>query len=624
MTNGHGGPVAPPGWYPDGDGFERRWDGAAWTEDRRPVGGAPAPAAEETIVRPLGPEGGTPAGPAAAPPAEATMVRPEGVAPEDAIWPADPAPEQQPAPAQQPTPEDAIWPADPAAPEDAPAEQPQQPVAPPQQPTSWPQQPAAAPPAWPGSPQQPVTQPPAAQSPAAQSPVGQSPVGQSPVGQPPAPGGYPPPPGQPGAPSGPPPGGTGGAPYGPGGFGYGGPPPAPAKKKSLLWLWVVLAVVLVVVAGSAVALVVTKPWDDSDSSAEGGEGEKGDDGGEGGEDAPSFVTGDVNGDDLGDAVASLSQDGTYNRLTATSDGSAFTVESTPVNGGVDEQLIWDDFDGDGAVDILSWTFDGTLNLRSEDDSIPGKAFELGVWDEVPNVSVFAGDYDGDGDPDLSFVGQSEKEVVSVWVALNNGSGFDDATEWATLPQTSWGSTAFFPGDWDTDGDADLLAMVPDKPLKPGEYDEYYWSGPLATSLLTSDGSALTAGASSPVSTPIYRGDDYAIGAFGDDEAPMIAVEDYSGDVVVYGFDGSALREEPALRFGYEVAGIKGGIEAIVASDVDGDGHDDVVYVTWDFDKEQYEGFHVARSSGTEFSEPERWAETPECKDFCLMRFQQGS
>ena len=36
MTNGHGG-SAPPGWYPDGPGWERRWDGFAWTADRRPV-----------------------------------------------------------------------------------------------------------------------------------------------------------------------------------------------------------------------------------------------------------------------------------------------------------------------------------------------------------------------------------------------------------------------------------------------------------------------------------------------------------------------------------------------------------------------------------------------------------
>ena len=28
-----------PGWYPEGDGKERWWDGQGWTEDRRPVAG---------------------------------------------------------------------------------------------------------------------------------------------------------------------------------------------------------------------------------------------------------------------------------------------------------------------------------------------------------------------------------------------------------------------------------------------------------------------------------------------------------------------------------------------------------------------------------------------------------
>ncbi|MBM9459487.1 DUF2510 domain-containing protein [Nocardioides sp. zg-536] len=45
----------PAGWYPDGDGWERRWDGTGWTEDRRRM-------AEPTQVRPT-PPGPTPPGP---------------------------------------------------------------------------------------------------------------------------------------------------------------------------------------------------------------------------------------------------------------------------------------------------------------------------------------------------------------------------------------------------------------------------------------------------------------------------------------------------------------------------------------------------------------------------------
>lgn len=50
----------PPGWYPDGDGWERRWDGTSWTEERRRMAEPPAP----TQVRPAAP---TPEPPAAGP-----------------------------------------------------------------------------------------------------------------------------------------------------------------------------------------------------------------------------------------------------------------------------------------------------------------------------------------------------------------------------------------------------------------------------------------------------------------------------------------------------------------------------------------------------------------------------
>jgi len=46
--------ITPPGWYPDGDGMERRWDGTAWTDDRRPVTRF-APAEESTRARPVEP-----------------------------------------------------------------------------------------------------------------------------------------------------------------------------------------------------------------------------------------------------------------------------------------------------------------------------------------------------------------------------------------------------------------------------------------------------------------------------------------------------------------------------------------------------------------------------------------
>jgi uncharacterized protein DUF2510 len=34
---------APAGWYPQGQGIERYWDGAAWTDQIRPLGGTNMP-----------------------------------------------------------------------------------------------------------------------------------------------------------------------------------------------------------------------------------------------------------------------------------------------------------------------------------------------------------------------------------------------------------------------------------------------------------------------------------------------------------------------------------------------------------------------------------------------------
>lgn len=38
---GHEGPMANPGWYPDGQGQTRYWDGAAWTTQVAPASPAP-------------------------------------------------------------------------------------------------------------------------------------------------------------------------------------------------------------------------------------------------------------------------------------------------------------------------------------------------------------------------------------------------------------------------------------------------------------------------------------------------------------------------------------------------------------------------------------------------------
>lgn len=63
----------PAGWYPDGNGWERRWDGNGWTEERRRM-------PEPTQVRPATPPATPPASPpqAAAPTAPPVTAAPQG------------------------------------------------------------------------------------------------------------------------------------------------------------------------------------------------------------------------------------------------------------------------------------------------------------------------------------------------------------------------------------------------------------------------------------------------------------------------------------------------------------------------------------------------------------------
>ena len=625
--------MAPPGWYPDGDGWERRWDGQAWTEERRPVPPVQAPPAEAspmddveaTVVRrgPLGNDGATII--SAKPPLPPTP------APDEAIWPEEPA-------ASSPEPAQAIWPADPAGPAGS-APAPDQAVWPadpetPQQGPHGTNKPGHAP--------DPSAGQPPAFAPAAATQVGLP--GGSPSGPPaphappnaaaapppawsPAP---PPPPAQawsPGPPAGGPvgaqSGGSGGPSYPyPQQGGFGGPPP-PARKKSLAWLWVVIAVVLVVLAGAAVTLVVTKPWDDSSDTAGGNEG--GDDGGEGGEggeqDTPDPVTSDIDGDGRGDAVARLTNDSKSFRVTLTSSGTALDVEEETIPG--EEELVWGDFNGDGTLEMLTWTYEGsTFELSGE--SFAGASTALGTWKDTQQVAARVGDYDGDGFDDVAVQGQVDKDSVTVWVMRSNGEGFDAAAEWLTLDNTTFAATVLYEGDWDADGLDDLLALVPNETLRKKDYASGYFDGDMGVALMKSDGSAFQPGSISAVDAEVYQ-DDYVVGDFTGEGKPMIAVDNgFTSEIDVYEFDGTDLVLKSAFGVKYQSGGTKGSIEAFGVSDLDGDRKDDLVFVTYDFGTEQYEGFLVARSTGAAFGQVETWAETPECKDFCYMEFQQGS
>ncbi|GAB2975006.1 FG-GAP-like repeat-containing protein [Nocardioides montaniterrae] len=77
--------ATPPGWYPDGAGWERRWDGTSWTADRRPI----APLGPPPSSPP--PSSPPPSAPPSSPPSSYGHVPSVGVPQRPAYAPATPS-----------------------------------------------------------------------------------------------------------------------------------------------------------------------------------------------------------------------------------------------------------------------------------------------------------------------------------------------------------------------------------------------------------------------------------------------------------------------------------------------------------------------------------------------------
>ncbi len=547
----------PPGWYPDGPGRERRWDGSRWTDERRSV--APEPPHQHTVQRPVPPPGQVPS------PHDLPTVKP-------GEWPAQPAP-QQPAQPVQPAPPTYVAPA----------------VQPPQQPPA--QQPAQQQPVWPTA--------------AAPS--------YAPPGAAPQPGWAP----QPGFP--------------PPGF----PPP---PKKSLAWLWVVLALVLVVALGSTAALVVVRPWEDdttatdSDRDDEASEDQADDgeapaptgepDATESAPSAPDAVTGDIDGDGLGDAVAVFrdrAEDPTI-RFTFTSTGSGFDQQREELDSF--EDRVWIDADQDGTLEGLTWSYDTGNTLTVDSDLTGQQQFTVRLIDDAPYVGLETGDFDGDGATDLLAYGETERHQVTAWVLHNNGDGFDEPAEWFVQAGATFFDVGFHPGDFTGDGRADVAARLPSGRLAPK--DDYY-DGEYGVALLESTGSSFDAGSLEKLSDDPYVS-TAVVGDFLGDGVPRVAVLGVNGGVLsaqLYEWDGAAFVPLPGSEGELSRSGT-GYVTAELASDVDGDGLDDLVYTFKSTEDNQLDGVRVARADGTGFGAGELWADLPRCQDEYCFTYFQGS
>jgi VCBS repeat protein len=169
--------------------------------------------------------------------------------------------------------------------------------------------------------------------------------------------------------------------------------------------------------------------------------------------------GDYDGDgDLDLAMTGLPSNGVPATTVLRNDGSTFTALPGSFLGVFDGNLLWNDFDGDGDLDLLvtgvtaaSSTGVAATRLYRNDG---GDVF-TSISHPFPDCYAGAGalgDYDGDGDLDLVLTGvtTSGALVASIW--RDDAGTFNDIG--ANLPGMDLGFATF--ADYDLDGDLDLL------------------------------------------------------------------------------------------------------------------------------------------------------------------------
>ncbi|MFN8441585.1 MAG: FG-GAP-like repeat-containing protein [Caldilineaceae bacterium] len=163
----------------------------------------------------------------------------------------------------------------------------------------------------------------------------------------------------------------------------------------------------------------------------------------------------------------------YRNLGAQATGSRFALVPVSLVGVVNGTLSWVDADNDGALDLMvtgnkkhitagveatsklyrnERAQDGTVNLVESNVSLPSTIYGSAAW----------GDYDADGRSDLALSGW---DGSANWVRLYHnesiaGSGAISLTQSASF--TPLGSDTLHWGDYDNDGDLDLLTTAYDQ------------------------------------------------------------------------------------------------------------------------------------------------------------------
>ena len=172
----------------------------------------------------------------------------------------------------------------------------------------------------------------------------------------------------------------------------------------------------------------------------------------------SAAWGDFDGDgDLDLAITGLSISQAATTVIYRNDGATFTNVAGGALGVFAGSVAWGDFDGDADLDLLVTgdTVAGSTGVAATRLYRNDSGVFTSVSHPFPDCYVGAaefGDYDGDGDVDLVLTGVETSSALTASVWRNDGGTFTDAG--VNLPGMDLGFAVW--GDYDTDGDLDLL------------------------------------------------------------------------------------------------------------------------------------------------------------------------
>ena len=139
-------------------------------------------------------------------------------------------------------------------------------------------------------------------------------------------------------------------------------------------------------------------------------------------------------------------------------GVLHQIQGVPWGSGV----AFEDFDGDGLLDLFCANGDGFPNLLYENNGngfFSERGASSGIVDSNACTGAYFGDYDNDGDLDLYLTAWNEPNLLY----RNNGNGtFSDVTSQAGVGYSGFSSSAAW-GDYDNDGFLDLYVTTLTQP-----------------------------------------------------------------------------------------------------------------------------------------------------------------